>query len=96
MRAQTDNKQKKKRSLLIRFALILFAGYIVVMLVNLQMQINEKQEVIDTKQAQIREYQNKNADLEEKVNNPDAYLDQVARDGGFVSPNADVYIEVNK
>lgn len=86
---------KKKRSLLIRLALILFAGYIVVMLVQLQMQINDKQAEIDSKQAQIHAYQNQNADLQEKLENSDAYLDQQARENGYVAPNADVYIEVN-
>ena len=95
-----DNKkgvvemEKKKRSLFIRLALLLFAGYIVVMLVGLQMQINEKQAEIDKKQTQIREYQNQNADLQEKVENSDSYLEQQARENGYVSPNADVYIEI--
>lgn len=86
--------KKKKKSLLIRFALLLLAGYLVVMFVNLQMQINEKQAEIDQKQAQIHEYQNLNEDLQNKVDNKDAYIDQQARENGYVKPNADVYVEI--
>ncbi len=85
---------KKKKSLLIRFALVLLALYLVVMFVNLQMQMNEKQVVIDQKQAQIREYQNLNEDLQSKLDHKDDYLDQQARENGYVKPNADIYVEI--
>lgn len=85
--------KKKKKNLLIRFALLLLAGYIAVLFVNLQMQINEKQTEIDRKQAQIHEYQNLNEDLQNKLDNPNAYLDQEARKNGYVKPNSDIFIE---
>ena len=85
--------KKKKKNLLISFALLLLAGYIAVLFVNLQMQINEKQTEIDRKQAQIHEYQNLNEDLQNKLDNPNAYLDQEARKNGYVKPNSDIFIE---
>ena len=96
MKTKAEKSQKKKRSLLIRLALVLFAGYIIVMLVQLQMQINEKQATIDNLNAQIRETSEENGILENKVSNPSDVLDEKAREQGYVRGNEDVYIEVNR
>ncbi len=86
---------KTKGSLLLRLALILFAGYIIVMLVQLQMQINSKQMEIDSIQAQIRELQEGNAVLEEELKSPDKAQEKAAQDQGYVGHDDDIYEEYN-
>lgn len=96
MKTKAENSQKKKRSLLIRLALILFAGYIIVMLVQLQMQLDAKQAEINDKEAQKVVLREANEALENDVSHADEYLEQQAKKEGRVKGNEDVYIEVNR
>lgn len=92
---QTAAKPKqKKKSIFLRIALVAFAVYMVVVLVQLQMEISDRQKDIDSLQAQILQQQRLNEDLQNKVENTDLYLEQQARDDGYVRPGEDVFQEV--
>lgn len=91
--AKSKNNSKKTRSILFRIALLVFICYVAVVLIQLQLEINDKQAEIDSKQAEIQEYEHLNGDLQNKVDNEDLYIGQQARENGYVAPNADVYVE---
>jgi len=91
---KNETSKKKKTSLLVRIALLIFAVYIVVMLIQLQLEINDKQALINEMSDTITDTQRQNDDLQHKLDNPDQYLDQQARDEGYVHPGDDVYKEI--
>ena len=91
---KANTSKKKKTSLLVRIALLIFAVYIVVMLIQLQLEINDKQALINEMSDTITDTQRQNDDLQHKLDNPDQYLDQQARDEGYVHPGDDVYKEI--
>lgn len=86
--------QKVKKSILLRIAIIVFILYALTTLLNLQRQINQQQAIIDEKKAQVVELKRLNEDLQNKVKNNDLYLDQQAREQGYVNPGADVFKEI--
>ena len=91
-KAQTS--KKKKRNLFLRIAVLVFAVYIIVTLIQLQLTINDKQSEINETSEAITDKQRENDDLQHKLDNPDQYLDQQARDQGYVHPGDDVYKEI--
>lgn len=93
-RTRADSSQKKKRNLLIRLALILFAGYVIVMLVQLQMQINASQTTIDDKTARKVALEEENDTIKDKLKNPDKVVEEAARANGYYKGNDDIHIEV--
>ena len=95
-RTRADSSQKKKRNLLIRLALILFAGYVIVMLVQLQMQLNAKQTDIDDRTASINALEEENDVLKDKLKNPEKVVEKAAEDLGYYRPDQDIGIEVPK
>ena len=95
-RTRADSSQKKKRNLLIRLALILFAGYVIVMLVQLQMQINASQTTIDDKTARKVALEEENDTIKDKLEKPDDVLKEAAEAQGYYRPDQDIGIEVPK
>ena len=70
----------KKKSLFFRIALIALAVYIVVSLIQLNLQLNEKQQVLDDWIHRTEQQQTLNADLQNQGKNYEAYLEQQARE----------------
>lgn len=84
----------KKKSLLLRVALLALAIYIVVSLVQLQLQFDEKEREYNAKYAQLERQQEINRVLLNEVENSDAYLEQQARKQGMAKPGETILIEI--
>ena len=92
---KAKRRQAKKNSVLIRIIVVAFIAFAFFKLVQLQMQINEKQAEIDAL-AERKEVQTIYIeDLQNKVDNIDENLEQYLREGGYVGPNDQVYQFVN-
>ena len=91
-KAQTS--KKKKRNLILRVALLVFSLYIIVTLIQLQLTINAKQDEINETSNAVTDKRRDNDYLEQQLSDPEHYLDQQAREQGFVHPGEDVYKEI--
>ncbi len=94
MKQTAARPKQKKKSIFLRVALLAFAVYMVVVLVQLQMEISDRQKDIDALYTQIAQQQRLNEDLQNKVADNDLYLEQQARDNGYVRPGEDVFQEI--
>ena len=86
--------KKKKKSIFLRIALLAFSLYVIITLVQLQMDIGNKQKQLDAGQENILLQQQLNGDLKSKLENPDEYIEQEARDQNMVKPGEIVMQEV--
>lgn len=86
--------KKKKKSIFLRIALLAFSLYMIITLVQLQMDISNKQKQLDAVQENILLQQQLNGDLKSKLENPDEYIEQEARDQNMVKPGEIVMQEV--
>ncbi|MFR1436318.1 MAG: FtsB family cell division protein [Acutalibacteraceae bacterium] len=86
--------KKKKKSIFLRIALLAFSLYVIITLVQLQMDIGNKQKQLDAVQENILLQQQLNGDLKSKLENPDEYIEQEARDQNMVKPGEIVMQEV--
>ena len=84
----------KKKSLLLRVALLALAIYIVVSLVQLQLQFDAKEREHEAKCAQLEKQLEINRVLLNEVENSDAYLEQQARKQGMAKPGETILIEI--
>lgn len=86
--------KKKKKSIFLRVALIAFSVYVIVMLVQLQMDIGKKQKQIDNLQNDIDIYRSMNEDIQNQSDNFEIYLEQEARDQNMAKPGEIVFKEI--
>lgn len=86
--------KKKKKSIFLRIALLAFSIYVIITLVQLQMDIVNKQKQLDAIQENILLQQQLNGDLQSKRDNYNDYLEQQARDQNMVKPGEIVFQEV--
>lgn len=86
--------KKKKKSIFLRIALLAFSLYVIITLMQLQMEIGNKKKQLDAVQENILLQQQLNGDLKSKLENPDEYIEQEARDQNMVKPGEIVMQEV--
>lgn len=86
--------KKKKKSIFLRVALVAFSVYVIVMLVQLQMDIGKKQKQIDNLQNDIDIYRSMNEDIQNQSDNFEIYLEQEARDQNMAKPGEIVFKEI--
>ena len=86
--------KKKKKSIFLRIALLAFSLYMIITLVQLQMDIGNKQKQLDAVQENILLQQQLHGDLKSQLENPDEYIEQEARDQNMVKPGEIVMQEV--
>ena len=86
--------KKKKKSIFLRIALLAFSVYVVVTLVQLQLEIRDRREELSTKASEIGRQRRVNEDLENKNQNTDEALDQQARENGKARPGEQIYQEI--
>ena len=86
--------KKKKKSIFLRIAFLAFSLYVIITLVQLQMEIGNKKKQLDAVQENILLQQQLNGDLKSKLENPDEYIEQEARDQNMVKPGEIVMQEV--
>ena len=87
----------KKKSWFFRIALIALAVYIVVSLIQLNLQLNEKQQLLNDWIQKTEQQNLLNADLQDQGENYESYLEQQAREEqGMAKPCETVLYEVPK
>lgn len=90
-RAHAAKPQKKKKNIFLRVACALFGVYIVVQVVSLRIQIQAKAAQEEELQAQIVQQESLNESLKEKLENYEVYLEEEARDNGYVKNGEQIY-----
>lgn len=98
MKKNRDNKKKRKTSFLLALGAFALAGYFAITLIQLQIQINEKEETLAQVQAQYNEKIAENEELEKVVEDgdEDEYMERIARDSlGMVKPGEKVYYDIS-
>ncbi|MBQ9964480.1 MAG: septum formation initiator family protein [Clostridia bacterium] len=91
---KTKRAAKRKRSIVLRVAIVAFSVYVVVSLVQLQLQFNAAQEKLDALNAKTAAQQEINAVLEDQIQNSDEYKEQEARKQGMAKPGETILVEI--
>lgn len=73
-------KKRKKKSIFLRIALAAFSIYVVIMLIQLQLEINNRQKKIAELNANAEQLSKEIEELEHKNNNYEDYLEEKARE----------------
>jgi hypothetical protein len=87
-------EKKKKKSIFLRIALLAFSVYVIVALVSLQVQLNQRRADEAALQNEIERQEHINEDLENKTQNSEEYLEQQARENGMARPGEQIYQEI--
>lgn len=90
--------KKKKKNMVIRFALVSFSVYVAVMLVNLQVKASEKRREHEALLEEIRQQEIINEQLKNFLSNDDyeKLIEKIAREKlDLVLPEERVFIPVN-
>ena len=85
---------KKKKSVILRVALLAFSVYVIVSMVHLQLQLNRGQEKLDDIKTRYTEAKENNIALQDKLDGYEEYLEQQARKQGLVKPGETVFVEI--
>ncbi len=88
---RTARRVKKKANWALRLVLVAFAAFLFLKLVQVHMQMNEKQQQYATLQDDIRKQTLIVEDLGEQIANADDYLERRANENGLVLPGQQVY-----
>ena len=89
--------RRKKRSIVLRVALVAFVVYLVYLvfsIANVYASIDALEEERARVDAAIVETELGNMELNEKAENPEIYLDEIARENGYVKPGEEHYKEI--
>lgn len=86
--------KKKRKSTILRVAIAAFAVYVVVSIVQIQLQLNRGQEQLDDFNSKISQTKEVNALLQDKLDGYEEYLEQQARKQGLVKPGETVFVEI--
>ncbi|MDD2362451.1 MAG: septum formation initiator family protein [Oscillospiraceae bacterium] len=84
-------KRKKKKSIFLRIALVAFSVYVVVMLIQLQLEVSEKQKVYAQQIVDAERINKENEGLEEQIENYAMYLETKAREQNMARPGETIY-----
>ena len=71
-----------------------FSIYVIVMLLQLQMELGQSQRQLDNVDQEIKNMQLLNDDLKNKMENYEAYQEQQARENGQARPGETIYKEI--
>jgi len=86
--------RKRKRSWILPLAVLVFAVYVVVMLSQLHMELKEREKVLQETEEQIAAQQLRNEDLQNMVDNPGIYKEQLARQLGWARAGELIFQEI--
>jgi cell division protein FtsB len=73
-------KKRKKKSIFLRVALAAFSVYVIIMLIQLQLEINNRQKKIAELNTLAEQLSRENEELEHKNENYEDYLEEKARE----------------
>ncbi len=85
---------KRRKSVILRVAIVAFAVYVVVSMVQFQLQLNNAQERLDKLNAQTAAQLEENEVLQDQIDNSDAYKEQQARKQGMAKPGETILVEI--
>ncbi len=86
--------KRPRRNRMMAIALTVFAVYVVVVLTQLQLELNERRAALEEIDRQIVEQQRMNDDLTDKLNNYEKYLEEQVRQRGLARPGEIVFQEI--
>ena len=84
----------KKKSLLLRIALLALAVYIVASLVRLRVELNAREQVKAEVLSGVQAKKDQIALLNDKLNNADSDVEQAVRDQNMAKPGETIFVEV--
>ncbi len=89
--------QKKRKSLILRLAVLAFAAYIAATLVSQATQIRAKSSQLDTLNAQVTQQQKQNTETQRLLNEKEnQFMQSVAEnDLGYAKPNERVFVDAS-
>lgn len=90
------NMKRRRKSLLLRLAVLSFAVYIAVVLIQQQLQIGRKKSEISSLKLQYQQQLGRDDELRRSLSESnDQYMESVARDTlGYAHPNERIYVNV--
>ena len=83
--------RKRKKSIFLRLALLAFSIYVIVMLLQLQMELGASQRQLDNYDQEIKNMQLLIDDQKNKMENYESYQEQQARENGQARPGESTY-----
>lgn len=91
--------RRKKKNILLRFAVVVFAGYFLFLLISQQIEIQQKRTQLSQVKQEIELQEIKNNDIENSLDSGTdsdaAYIEQKAREElGYAKPGERVYINI--
>lgn len=86
--------KRPRRNRIMAIALTVFAVYVVVVLTQLQLELNERRAALSEIDQRITEQQRANEDLTDKLNNYEKYLEEQVRQRGLARPGEIVFQEI--
>ncbi len=97
--ARRSYTQRQRRgSLLLRLAVCFFVAYIIFLLIQTQIQINQKKSEVEALQAEVQLTMSEINELERiaTAESEDEYMERIAREQlGYVSGDERVFMDIN-
>ncbi len=87
---------KKKKSIFLRIALVVFAIYAIVMLIQMQLEISAREQILADKQQLAAQLGAENANMEDQMENPDKLQEEQAYKDGYTYGGQEVFVETPK
>lgn len=90
-------KKKQTKSFILTLSLVLLVGYFVITIIGLQVEIQERKDVLEELQTEEQQILDNNKHLQAIIDDEDKgeYMEQIARDKlGFVMPNEKVFYDI--
>lgn len=88
---KTAHRAKKKSNWAVRLVLVAVAAFLFLKLVQLHVQMEEKQQLIDQMNDSITKQALINEDLGEQIANAEEYLERQANEAGLCLPGQQIY-----
>ncbi len=85
---------KRRKSMILRVAVVAFTVYVVVSMVQLTLQLNSAQEKLDKLNDKTAAQEEINEVLQDQIDNSEAYKEQQARKQGMARPGETILVEI--
>ncbi len=86
-------EKRKKKSIFLRIAIVTFSIYVVIMLVQLQLEVNACNERISNLDDAILQQTIENEDLQKQSDDYESWLEKKAYEQGYARPGETIYKE---
>ncbi len=84
----------KKKSVLLRIALVALAVYIVASFFRLRLELNEREQVLQNSSNSVQAKKDQIVVLNDKLSNADNDVEQSVREKGMAKPGESIFAEV--